>query len=128
MNISSILFTVFALALLGNAVGHSMGVLQSWGVVQMQPGSSTGGLLSNLGIPDLGIKAVGLLFAVVMVGGLAATFGFWEGLQWWRPLTMVVSAASLGLFAIWWGTLPAFSEYGAVSFGVVAILAAYFWP
>lgn len=128
MNLPSYAFTIFALALLVHGLGHSMGIIQSWGVAKMVPGSTTGGFLTHLGAGDTEIKTVGLLFGVVLVGFLAALFGFWQGLQWWRPLTMAMSATSIGLFAIWWGTLPTSSQIGAISFDVAAILAAYFWP
>ena len=83
---------VAALDLVVYGLGHLMGILESWGIVQMKPSADPSGYLGQLGVSDIVVKAVGYLFAIVMVGFLAVAFGFWQGLTWWRPLSIGLSA------------------------------------
>lgn len=128
MNLWSAIVTAFTLALTVHGIGHIMGILESWGVVRFVAGANPGGLLGRIGAGGGVTRIVGLLFAVAIVGYLAVAYGFWQGLDWWRPVAMSMSAMSLGLFGLWWNTMPSSNQTSAVIFDTVIIATAYFWP
>jgi hypothetical protein len=43
-----------------------------------------------------------MLWLVATVGFIAAAWGFWSNLLWWRPLSWTMVALSIGLFVLWW--------------------------
>ncbi len=57
-----------------------------------ETGADPSGYLGRLGVSDIVVKSVGSLFAIVMVRFLSVAIGFWQGLTWWRPLSIGLSA------------------------------------
>ena len=96
----------------------------------MRPGAGADyrGFFGTIGASDIVVKGVGLLFAVAMVGFLAVMYGFYRGLQWWRPVGTAMSVLSLVIFSLWWETIPLENLAGTFAFNIAFLLAAYLWP
>ena len=107
-----------------------MGFLESWQIAIMKPGAGADyrGFFGTIGVSDIVVKGVGLLFAVAMVGFLAVMYGFYRGQQWWRPVGTAMSVLSLVIFSLWWETIPLGNLAGTFAFNTVFLLVAYLWP
>ncbi len=126
----SLAIVIFTLAILVHGVGQSMGFLESWQIAVMNPQAQADyrGVLGMMGAGDIVVKSVGLLFIVTMIGFLAAMYGFYQGLKWWRPAITVMSVFSLAIFSLWWANMPITNLAGALTLNFVFILAAHVWP
>ncbi len=126
----SLAIMIFTLAILVHGVGQSMGFLESWqiAVMNQQAQADYRGLLGIIGAGDIAVKGVGLLFIVTMIGFLATMYGFYQGLNWWRPVITVMSVVSFAIFGLWYATMPLTNLAGALALNIVFPLAAYLWP
>jgi hypothetical protein len=119
---------VLALVLFAHGIGHVMGPLQVFNVATVNPqwhGDSW--LLSGLGSSAAQIVGL-LLWSIAMIGFivLAAVVMGWLPLDWWAPLAVVSSVASLGGLALFPSAFPVFSTIGALLVDV-AVLVAVLW-
>jgi len=117
--------TLFMIALVMHGMGHSMGLLESWQLAKLRQGADYRGVLGRIGANDVTVKAVGALFVIALMAYLAAAYGMWQGLTFWRPMTVGASLLSLALFGLWWNTIPTFNEISAVGFDFVAVAAVW---
>ncbi len=125
----SLAIVIFTLAILVHSAGQSMGFLESWQIAVMnsQVQVDYRGLLGTTGANDIVVRSVGLLFIVTMIGFLAAMYGFYRGLKWWRSMITVMSVISLAIFSLWWANMPFTNLAGALALNIVFLLAAYLW-
>jgi hypothetical protein len=108
---------VIGLVLIGHGIGHSMGILGLFKVVQANPAwqGDSWALTSVAG--DTVTQLVGaVLWFVAMIGFIAlglVVIG-WLPAGWWLPLAIVSSIASLLGVVLFPIAFPTFSTIGAV--------------
>jgi hypothetical protein len=100
---------IFTIILLIHGIGHILGVLSIVaGLIKHPSYTPKSWLLSDrLGLSDTVVRALGMLWFVVMVGFIAAAWGFWSELAWWRPLSWGMVVLSIGVFVLWWNAFAA---------------------
>ena len=115
---------IFTIVLLVHGIGHVIGVLSIVAGLIKHPSYTTKSwLLSDrLGLSDTIVRALGMLWLVVMVGFVAAAWGFWSGLAWWRPLSWIMLVLSIGVLVLWWNAFTANIPIQA-NIGNIVILA-----
>ncbi|MHA2062603.1 MAG: hypothetical protein ACW963_09990 [Candidatus Sifarchaeia archaeon] len=98
------LHLIYTIVLLVHGIGHLIGVISIvGGLIKSPKFTSNSWLLSDrLGLSEAVVRALGMLWLVAIVGFIAATWGFWFNLVWWRPLSWTMVALSIGLFVLWW--------------------------
>jgi hypothetical protein len=120
---------VIALVLAAHGVGHSMGLLQVFGLATVNPqwNGDSWLLTGPFGSTAAHIVAVSVwILAIVGFAALAAVVLGWLPETWFGPLAIgssVVSLAGLLLFPM---AFPVFSTIGALAVNV-ALLVAVLW-
>lgn len=120
---------VIGLVLIAHGIGHSMGMLKVFGLASVNPGwDGSSWILSGVAGSTV-TNAVGIvLWAVALVGFVAAglvVFGVLPE-DWWVPLAVVSSVASLAGIVLFPVAFPVISTIGALAVDVV-VLAAVLW-
>jgi hypothetical protein len=57
-----------------------------------------------------------------LAGFLIGTYGLWTGQEWWRPVLVVASVASIVAALPWWGVMPTVSYLGALAVDAVVLI------
>jgi len=119
---------VVALILFAHGIGHIMGPLKVFNLATINPqwqGDSW--LLGGLGVGLTNVIGVGLwLSALVGFSALAAVVMGWLPGEWWAPLAVFSSLASLAGVLLFPVAFPTFSTIGAVVVDAV-VLASVVW-
>jgi hypothetical protein len=120
---------VIGLVLIAHGIGHSMGMLKVFGLATVNPdwdGSSW--ILSGVAGSTI-TNAIGMvLWAAALVGFVAAGLVVLGVLpeEWWVPLAIASSIASLAGVVLFPVAFPVFSTVGAAVIDV-AVLVAVLW-
>jgi len=119
---------IYAIVLFVHGIGYVVGVISIVGGLIKQPKYiSNSWLLSDrLGLSEIVVRALGLLWLVATVGFVAAAWGFWSDLGWWRPVTWVMVVFSIGLSVLWWNAFPVNIPIQA-NVGNIIIIIGLFW-
>jgi hypothetical protein len=120
---------VIGLVLLAHGIGHSMGILGMTRVATVNPAwdGDSSWVVGRAG-PTVS-HLVGIVLWTASIVGFAALAGIvwgWLPEQWWAPLAIVSSLASLAGVVLFPLAFPTFSTIGAVAVDV-AVLAATVW-
>jgi hypothetical protein len=100
--------------LIGHGLGHAMAPQAAFLPPGALPRNAHAIIGSSLTIVSPAGKSLALLWLIPMVGFLAGTYGLWTGQEWWRPVLVVASVASIAAVLPWWGVMPTFSFLGAI--------------
>jgi hypothetical protein len=120
---------VIAAVLFAHGIGHVMGPLQIFKVAVINPTWSGDSWLLTGVAGQAFSQAVGLvLWTTALIGFLAAAAVVmgWLPAEWWTPLALVASVASLVAIALFPAAFPTASTIGAVVVDV-AVLLAVLW-
>lgn len=120
---------VIAAVLFAHGIGHVMGPLQIFKVAVINPTWSGDSWLLTGVAGQTFSQAVGLvLWTTALIGFLAAAAVVmgWLPAEWWTPLALVASVASLVAIALFPAAFPTASTIGAVVVDV-AVLLAVLW-
>jgi len=103
INLLSLNF-IYTIVLLVHGIGHLLGVISIVGRFIKSPKfTSNSWLLSDrLRLSEEIVRALGMFWIVATVGFIAAAWGFWSGLFWWRSLAWIMVVLSIVLFVLWW--------------------------
>ena len=114
---------VLALILFAHGIGHVMGPLKVFNLATINPqwqGDSW--LLGGLGVGVTNVVGVVLwLSAFVGFSALAAVVLGWLPAEWWSPLAVFSSVASLAGVLLFPLAFPTFSTIGAVAVDLVVL-------
>jgi len=128
VEVSAMLKIVLAVILFAHGIGHVMGPLQVFNVATVNPAwRGDSWLLSSLG--TTAAQAVGVVLWVVALVGfvvLAAVVMGWLPLDWWVPVAVVSSGASIAGLVLFPSAFPVFSTIGALAVDI-AVLVAVLW-
>ncbi len=117
---------VIAVVLLAHGIGHSLGLLQVFKVATVNP-EWTGDSWLLSGVMGAGAsQAIGVaLWSVSIVGfvALAAVTVGWLPAQWWPPLAIGASLASLAGLLLFPFAFPMTSTIGACLVDVAVLVA-----
>ena len=98
-----------------HGIGHVMGWMPPLGLARFEGATSGSWLLTGLaGDGATRVVAVGL-FAVPMIGFVAAAAGLLLGQPWWRPVAVAAAATSLAASALYPQALPLGSTIGSLA-------------
>ena len=98
MNMKLIMAVIIAF----HGLGHIMGPLVTFGVLQTEGFSRTSWLLADrLHLSQGAQQVLSLLWIVVLMGFAATAYGLWFGLGWWRMLAWVNVALSALVIGMW---------------------------
>jgi hypothetical protein len=113
---------VIACALLAHGIGHTLFLMNAWGVAKTEAGHSwlLGGVL-RLGQTAEG--GIGLLWLVPFAGFLFGTWGYITGQQGWQPWLLASAAISAVMVVLWWNGINTASAFFALAFNIVVIVA-----
>ncbi len=119
---------IFTIILLVHGIGHMLGVISIvGGLIKYPDFTHTSWLFSDrLGLNETIVRALGMLWLVVTAGFVAAAWGYWSDLAWWRPLTWVMVLLSVGLFVLWWNAFTSNIPIQA-NVGNIVIIAGLLW-
>ena len=120
---------VVALVLLAHGIGHSMGILKVFNVATVNPAwQGDSWLLSGVAGATI-TNAVGVVLWSASIVGFAALGGVvlgWLPADWWAPLAIASSAASIIGIVLFPIAFPIASTLGALAIDVT-VLAAVLW-
>ena len=103
MNMKLIMAVIIAF----HGLGHIMGPLVTFGVLNTEGFSRTSWLLTDrLHLSQGAQQALSLLWIVALIGFGATAYGLWFGLSWWRMLAWVNVALSVLVIGAWWTSFP----------------------
>jgi hypothetical protein len=114
---------IIALILFAHGIGHIMGPLRVFNLATINPqwqGDSW--LLGGLGVGATNVIGVVLwLSALVGFSALAAVVLGWLPAEWWAPLAVFSSVASLAGVLLFPLAFPTFSTIGAVAVDLIVL-------
>ena len=113
---------IAALVLAGHGIGHLMAPQAAF----LPPGAlprNAPGLLAGTTIVSNAGKAMSVLWLLPLVGFVVATYGFWTGTAWWRPLMAASAVISIVAVLPWWNVMPAFSYLGALDVDALVLVS-----
>jgi len=117
---------ILAIIVGAHGIGHVLFLVPVLGLADWEQSSSSW-LLSS----EVLAKAVGgVIWAVALIGFVAAAIGMFSESSWWRTLAVVVSLVSLAGLALFWDNPPTQPVIAAAIFDVVVLLAllVFKWP
>lgn len=117
---------ILAIIVGAHGIGHVLFLVPVLGLADWEQSSSSC-LLSS----EVLAKAVGgVIWAVALIGFVAAAIGMFSESSWWRTLAVVVSLVSLAGLALFWDNPPTQPVIAAAIFDVVVLLAllVFKWP
>ncbi len=117
---------ILAIIVGAHGIGHVLFLAAVLGLTDWGQSSSSW-LLSS----EVVAKAVGgVIWAVALIGFVAAAIGVFSESSWWRTLAVVVSLVSLAGLALFWDNPPTQPVIAAAIFDVVVLLAllVFKWP
>ncbi|MHA2278472.1 MAG: hypothetical protein ACXAC2_22055 [Candidatus Kariarchaeaceae archaeon] len=118
---------LFAIILFVHGIGHLIGTSFLSESFNLQGFGNKSWILSDqLGLEKIYSQLIALLWLVVTIGFLIATYGFWTNQEWWKPLTGVLVVVSIGLFVLWWTAFPGLFPFQA-NIGNVLIILGLLW-
>jgi hypothetical protein len=109
--------------LIGHGLGHLMAPQAAFAPPGALPRNAHAIIGSSLTIVSPAGKSLALLWLIPMLGFVAGTYGLWTGQEWWRPLLVVASIASIVAVLPWWGVMPTFSYLGAIAVDLAVLVA-----
>lgn len=110
---------ILAIIVGAHGIGHVLFLVPVLGLTDWGQSSSSW-LLSS----EVVAKAVGgVIWAVALIGFVAAAIGMFSESSWWRTLAVVVSLVSLAGLALFWDNPPTQPVIAAAIFDVVVLLA-----
>jgi hypothetical protein len=118
---------VIALVLLAHGVGHVLGLLQVFKVATVNPAWNGDSWLLTGTIGTTPSQVVGVLLWIASLVGfvaLAAVTLGWLPAEWWPPLAIGASLASLAALLLFPLAFPTTSTIGAAVVDVVVLFAA----
>jgi hypothetical protein len=124
--------TVIALVLAAHGIGHSIGILQTLKVTTSDPAwDGRSWLLSDVAGPTV-TDIVGVALWAIALAGFVILGGVvmgWLPQDWWTPVAVISSVASLSGLALFPTAFPTFSTIGALVVDVVVLVAVlwYHW-
>lgn len=117
---------VLAIIVGAHGIGHVLFLVPLLGIADWGQSTSSW-LLSNEGLMKV---AGGVIWAVALVGFVAAAIGIFGQLSWWRTAAMIASLVSLVGLALFWENPPTQPAVAAAIFDIVVLLAllVFKWP
>jgi hypothetical protein len=119
---------VIAVVLLAHGVGHVLGLLQVFKVATVNPAWNGDSWLLSGAIGTTPSQAVGVvLWIAALVGfiALAAVTVGWLPAEWWPPLAIGASLASIAGLLLFPLAFPTTSTLGAAVVDVVVLVAGF---
>ncbi len=115
---------IFTVVLTVHGIGHLLGVISIVGGLIKSPDYTSNSwlLTDRLGLNETLVRVLGLLWLVPTAGFIAAAYGYWSDLEWWRSLTWVMIALSIGLFVVWWNAFASNIPIQANLGNIIAIV------
>ncbi len=115
---------IFTVVLAVHGIGHLLGVISIVGGLIKSPDYTSNSwlLTDRFGLSETLVRALGLLWIVPTMGFITAAFGYWSDLEWWRSITWVMVAISLGVIVVWWNAFTSNIPIQANIGNVVAIV------
>ena len=122
------LHLIFTIVLLVHGVGHLLGVISIVGGLIKSSGFTTTSwvLTDRLGLSETIVRALGMLWLVATTGFIAAAWGFWSDMEWWRSLTWVMVVLSVGLLVLWWNAFTINIPIQA-NIGNIVVIVGLLW-
>jgi hypothetical protein len=118
---------LFAIILFVHGIGHLIGTSFLSESFNLQGFGNNSWILSDqLGLDKIYSQLVAVLWLVVTIGFLVATYGFWTDQEWWKPLSGVLVIVSIGLFVFWITAFPILLPFQA-NIGNVLIILGLLW-
>lgn len=117
---------ILAIIVGAHGVGHVLFLTAALGIADWGQ-SAHSWLLSNESAAKV---AGGIIWAVALLGFVAAAVGLFGELAWWRTVAIIVSIVSLVGLALFWDNPPTQPAVAAAVFNVVVLLAllVFKWP
>jgi hypothetical protein len=118
-----------ALLLAAHGIGHSMGIVQALKVTTVNPAWDGRSWLLSETVGTTITSVIGVALWSVALAGFVVLAGVvmgWLPDDWWAPLAVVSSVASLAGLALFPSAFPTVSTMGCLLVDVV-VLAAVFW-
>jgi hypothetical protein len=120
---------IIALVLIAHGIGHTMGPLQVFRLVTINPQwhGDSWLLTAPLGVGlAQGIGMILWLVALVGFVALGAVMLGWAPAAWWQPVAIGASVASLVAIGIFPSAFPAASTVGAIAVDI-GVLVGVLW-
>jgi hypothetical protein len=124
---------LIALVVAAHGVGHSLGLLQVFGIATVNPAWSGDSWLLSGGLGDGPAQLIGAaLWAGALIGFLvvAGVIAGWLPAPWWTPFAVVAALLSLAGLVLFPTAFPLTSTVGAlvVDVAVLASVLLYWLP
>jgi hypothetical protein len=115
---------IFVIAVVVHAIGHSLGLLHTSELVNLQglPTNESWLLSGQLKLGKTLVQIISVLWLVVIVGFLLVAGAFWFELSWWKIIAVPMVVLSVTLFLIWFNSFPISTQLGAALGNVVMIV------
>lgn len=104
-----------------HGIGHSMGFLAAWTRVEVGFSDAPWILPGDVAVKSPVGAAWGVLWAVALVGWVAAGIGVLSRSDSWETLAIASAIASLAAILPWWRTVPGGAKAGALVDVVVLV-------
>ncbi len=117
---------ILAIIVGAHGIGHVLFLVPVLGLAAWEQSASSW-LLSSGGPTKV---VGGIIWAVALIGFVAAAIGIFSESSWWRTLAVVVSFISLAGLALFWDNPPTQPVIAAAIFDVVVLIAllVFKWP
>jgi hypothetical protein len=118
---------IMAIIIAAHGIGHIMGVMTipmgMFGESGFKQGSWL--LTDRLGLNTSTVRALGTLWLIATIAFMAAAYGYFYDLAWWRTVIKASVILSVALFVVWWDAFPANIPIQANLGNVAAIIALF---
>ncbi|MFX1424585.1 MAG: hypothetical protein ACFFB2_19870 [Promethearchaeota archaeon] len=118
---------IFIIAIVFHAIGHTLGLVHTFEFVNLSgmPTNESWLLTEQLKLDQTIIRAISILWFIVVIGFLIVAGAFWFELSWWKIMAVPMIVLSVTLFVIWFNSFPINTQVGAAIGNIVIVVGLF---